>query len=83
MAAQLFDLQTNQYTVIDKPTFRIGTEQNYVDLKLSSHLVSRMHCMITCKDDRYFLSDLNSTNRTFLNGRVLPPKRGKSLSLWG
>ncbi len=72
MAAQLRDLQTNQVTTIDKSTFIIGTEQNYVDLKLSSLLVSRAHCRIIGKEDRYYLSDLNSTNGTVLNGKRIP-----------
>ncbi len=73
MAAQLQNLQTNQITLIDKPFFTIGTAQNFVDLMLSSPAVSRAHCRITCKEDRYYLSDLNSTNGTFLNGTPIPP----------
>ena len=73
MAAELRNLQTNQVTVIDKTAFIIGSAQSSVDLMLSSIMVSRTHCKIVCKEDRFFLSDLNSTNHTFLNGKIVPP----------
>lgn len=32
---------------------------------------SRTHCMLTVKNRRFFLTDLNSSNHTFLNGRQI------------
>lgn len=42
--------------------------------------VSRRHARITCRDGRYFLEDLGSTNGTFVNrGRRLAPGQPQAL----
>jgi pSer/pThr/pTyr-binding forkhead associated (FHA) protein len=38
---------------------------------LKDDAVSRAHALITCEDDKYFISDLGSTNGTLLNGSPL------------
>lgn len=47
--------------------FRIGTATDN-DLVLSDATVSRQHCEIIVRDDRYLVRDLNATNGTSLNG---------------
>lgn len=57
-------------TIIDFPFF-IGKLRKNVDYCLKKEVVSRYHAKISREDDRYFLTDLNSTNGTFLNGEAL------------
>lgn len=41
------------------------------DLVLADNSVSRRHAMLVRDGDRYFLTDLGSTNGTYLNGRCI------------
>ena len=41
------------------------------DFCLSDPTVSRFHCIIYKEDNSFILSDLKSTNQTFLNRKVL------------
>jgi DNA-binding NtrC family response regulator len=45
----------------------VGTSPN-ADLQLSDRTVSRMHCEIAVRDERYVIKDLDSTNGTEVNG---------------
>src|SRR6187399_697596 len=45
----------------------IGTSSKN-DLQLNDTTVSRRHCEISIRNDRYFIKDLDSTNGTSLNG---------------
>ena len=58
---------------VNKPSFRIGKEKSYVDyFVMNNSAVSRIHADIITRDGRYFIKDNNSTNRTFVNGSVIP-----------
>lgn len=64
--------KTGESFSVDKPVFRIGTEQQYCDLFISDNtFISRSHADIITKDDRYYIIDRNSTNRTFVDGKVI------------
>ena len=59
---------------ISKPVFRIGKERSYVDYFVSnSNVISRSHADIIIRDNRYFITDLNSKNKTYINGRMIMP----------
>ena len=45
----------------------VGRE-NFCDIVIPSHTVSRQHARITRIDDAYYLEDLSSLNGTFVNG---------------
>ena len=51
--------------------FLIGKQENLSDYVLSRNTVSRLHVRIDQEGDRYYLTDLNSTNGTWVNGRKL------------
>jgi len=42
-----------------------------VDVNVDSPFISRRHFQIRCQDDVFFITDLDSTNGTFLNGERL------------
>lgn len=64
---------TEEVIRIDKPVFRIGKEENCVDYIVTNNIaVSRNHADIISRDGRYYVYDLRSKNRTYINNRVLP-----------
>lgn len=68
-------IRLNNYERVDinKPSFRIGKERSYVDyFVMNNSAVSRIHADIITRSGRFFIKDNNSTNRTFVNGSVIP-----------
>ena len=58
---------------VDKPVFRIGKGQNYVDYVVEdNNAVSRSHADIINRKGKCFVIDLNSTNHTYVNNQVIP-----------
>lgn len=58
---------------VNKPSFRIGAERKYVDYWVNDNsTVSRSHADILTRDKRYFIIDLNSTNKTYVDDRAIP-----------
>lgn len=71
--ASMYRLLTNETFVINKPVFRIGKERSYSDYFVTNNnMVSRSHADIISRSGRYFIVDLNSKNRTFVNGMPIP-----------
>ena len=58
---------------VDKPAFRIGKEKQYCDYFVSdNNAVSRSHADIITRSGRYYIKDLNSTNKTYVDGKAIP-----------
>ncbi len=69
----LFRVLTQETILINKPVFRLGKERSYVDYFVTNNnAVSRSHADIITRGQRYFVMDLNSKNRTFINNQVVP-----------
>ncbi len=51
--------------------YLIGKQEGMVDCVLTGEAVSRIHARIDREGEEYRISDLNSTNGTSVNGRVL------------
>ena len=69
----LYRVQTEETISINKPVFRIGKERSYVDYFVSNNnAVSRSHADIVTRGTRFFVIDLNSKNRTFINDQMIP-----------
>ena len=69
----LFRVLTEETISINKPVFRIGKERSYVDYFVTNNIaVSRSHADIITRGNRYFVKDLNSKNRTYINDQELP-----------
>ena len=56
--------------IMDYP-FVIGKEKGNVDYCLDKDIVSRYHIKITKEEGSYYITDLNSTNGTTLNDKLL------------
>lgn len=58
--------------------FFVGKLRTNVDYVLEHAAVSRFHAKLEKEEEQFFLTDLNSTNGTFLNGkRLLPSERAE------
>ncbi|MEW4411499.1 DUF6382 domain-containing protein [Clostridium sp. AN503] len=57
--------------VISYYPFIIGKQENLVDFLLPYDTVSRLHLRIDRNENKYFVQDLNSTNGTTVEGRLL------------
>lgn len=66
-----------QRWMIDSDVVIIGREPGFADLLLPERQVSRRHAKIERTPDGFMLTDLNSKNGTFLNGK--PVKRPQLL----
>lgn len=53
---------------VNKESFLLGKKKDAVDGWLKVRGISRIHAKISREEDCYYLTDLNSTNGTFLNG---------------
>ena len=66
--------------LIDHDTYALSNEINLVgramicDVRLQDISVSLKHAKIVCENDRYYIQDLKSTNKTYLNGKEVKRK---------
>ncbi len=71
---------------VSKIPFTIGRGPDNVDFVLRATGISRSHCLVSCRDGSYHISDLGSTNGILLNKKQLKPndnyviKNGDSVS---
>ena len=72
--------QTGEVIPLTKFPFYVGSAGEYADLVSMAEGVSRIHCCISKKEEKYYLSDLNSTNGTYLNGTEVVPGKDALLS---
>ena len=69
----LYRVLTDEKISINKPVFRLGKEKSYVDYFVTNNIVvSRGHADIITRGDKYYVKDLNSKNRTYINNAALP-----------
>ena len=70
---KLIRVLTNEVIEINKPVFRIGKEENCVDYIVTNNVaISRSHIDIISRSGKYFVFDLRSKNKSYINNRVLP-----------
>ncbi len=70
--AYLYRISTHENIEIKSSMFRIGREATFVNYCISNNsAISGSHAYITLKDDKYFLIDTNSTNKTYVNNMML------------
>jgi hypothetical protein len=68
--------KTQETIRINQPSFRIGKERNDCDYVVAdNNAVSRNHVDILTRNRRYYIVDNRSTNKTFVDGRVIPVEK--------
>lgn len=74
--ATLYRILTDETIQIDKPVFRLGKERSCSDYFVNNNdAVSRSHADIITRGHQYFIMDLNSKNKTFLNRAPITPRQ--------
>ena len=67
--------------IIDKPHYTIGKDSLHVELCIKDNsAISRQHAVIEAKEGRMYITDLGSTNGTFLNGVRIAGGEPKEIS---
>ncbi|MBS5112098.1 MAG: FHA domain-containing protein [Coprobacillus cateniformis] len=66
--AKLTRISTQTSVVIDCPNFKIGRNQSNSFAIIDNTAVSGAHAEIITKDGRYYITDLHSTNKTYVDG---------------
>ncbi|MFA9463513.1 MAG: DUF6382 domain-containing protein [Velocimicrobium sp.] len=61
----------NQKIVISEFPFLIGKQKPNVDYEINHESISRFHAKIEREEKLFFLTDMNSTNGTYVNGNRL------------
>lgn len=66
-------VSTNEIIRITKPCFRIGAKESEVDYVVrNNNTISRSHADFINDDGKYYVYDLSSKNKTYVNDRVIP-----------
>ncbi len=77
----LIRVKNNEKINLDKPVFRIGKEKSYVDYFIGDNTaISRSHANFISRDGEYFVTDTNSTNHTYVNGKMIQSNEETKLS---
>lgn len=64
---------TDEKILINKPVFRLGKERSYSDYFVSNNsAVSRSHADIITRGNKFYIIDLNSKNKTYINDQQIP-----------
>lgn len=63
---------TGEKIELGKPSFVLGKNPEKSDYAVAGNTnISRIHAVVTTRNGRYYVMDQNSTNGTFINGRII------------
>ena len=72
----LYRVSTEEKIRIQKSVFRIGTKRGDADYSVDNNqAVSRNHAEVIRREDRCFIKDLDSMNKTYVNGQMIPARQ--------
>lgn len=78
--SEVWKLKGNQEFVVDKSPFIIGKRNGEVDACIENSHVSRKHAKLEQERGLFFLTDLGSTNGTYINGRRILAEKKEAVS---
>lgn len=62
-------------TEVNKSVFKIGSDPSACDYVISgNNYISRVHAQILTGHMRYYIEDMGSLNKTYVNGKAIPPE---------
>lgn len=68
----LIRVNTNERIMLNKPVFKIGKASRGVDYTVDGNgAISRVHAIITQRDDVCYIKDNKSTNHTYVNNQMV------------
>lgn len=77
----LIRVNTDERIMITKQTFKLGKASMGVDYTIKGNgAISRVHAIITAKDDVYYVKDNKSTNHTYVNGKLVDDGQNEILT---
>lgn len=69
-AVTLIKCRNNENILINKLPFVIGKDKSKTDYCVQDNpVVSRIHAIIMCEGENYYIQDYNATNGTYINGK--------------
>ena len=68
-------VSTNERKNINLSQFSLGRSQTNDFVISGNTAVGRQHAVIIKEEDRFFIIDLNSTNKSYINGKIIPPRQ--------
>ena len=71
--AYLIDANGERIEITKKESL-LGRQKSAVDIHINNETVGRKHCIIRMENGRYTVEDLDSLNKTKINGKTLTPK---------
>ena len=71
--AELVNVRSGERVSVQKDILTIGKDSSMNDFCIRNNAVSRTHARIRRVGGRWYISDLNSTNKTYLNGSEICP----------
>ncbi len=71
--AELVNVRSGERITIQRDILTIGKDSSMNDFCIRNNAVSRTHARIRRVGGRWYISDLNSTNKTYLNGSEIYP----------
>ena len=77
----LIRVRNGEKIIINKACFKIGREKSSCDYVIADNrAVSRIHAKIITRNNRCYIIDLNSVNKTYVNDVIIPPQKETELS---
>ena len=77
----LIRVSNGEKIIINKACFKIGREKSSCDYVIADNrAVSRIHAEIITRNNRCYITDLDSVNKTYVNDAIIPPQKETELS---
>lgn len=80
--ARITRIRTNETVTITSGQFKIGRERSYVDFYVGDNsTIGRIHAQIDVNNGKYYLTDINSLNHTYVENGALQLQPGQPYEL--